>query len=121
MSTRASTTEHWLRITHQQRCSGLSVAAFCRQNRVAESSFFAWRRRLAASARVAATPAFVEVKAAATQAARPSSTLQDCGGVIELSVSGDRRLRVTRGFDPQTLRELILLLEGLPSASEVVA
>lgn len=120
MSTRASTTEHWLRIIHQQRCSGLSVVAFCRQNRVAESSFFAWRRRLVVSAPAAATPAFVEVKAA-TQAARPSRTPQDCVGVIELTVSGDRRLWVTRGFDSQALRELILLLESLPSASGVVA
>ena len=38
--------EQWRGILQKQQASGLTVAAFCRQARVPQASFFAWRRKL---------------------------------------------------------------------------
>jgi hypothetical protein len=38
--------EYWQGVMRQQESSGLSISAFCRKQKVAEGSFFYWRRRL---------------------------------------------------------------------------
>lgn len=38
--------EHWQGVMRQQESSGLSISAFCRKQKVAEGSFFYWRRKL---------------------------------------------------------------------------
>lgn len=47
--------EYWRTQVQQWRDSGLSVRLFCRQNQLAETSFFAWRRELEIRARESAT------------------------------------------------------------------
>jgi hypothetical protein len=88
----------WQEILHQQQASGLSVAAFCRQARVPQASFFACRRKL----RGAVT--FAEVKV-------PLETAGDTGA-IELRLPGRRCLVVRPGFDRQTLLDLLATLEA---------
>lgn len=39
--------QFWREVIRRQEASGLSVAAFCRQEQVAPASFFAWRKKLA--------------------------------------------------------------------------
>ena len=40
----------WQRLINQQRTSGQSVRAFCRQHDLGEASFYAWRSRLRSEA-----------------------------------------------------------------------
>jgi len=37
---------HWREVIHQQKTSGLSIAAFCREHNVPPSSFYQWKRKL---------------------------------------------------------------------------
>lgn len=41
------TTEQWQQIFEQHALSGLQIAAFCKQQKLNTSSFYAWRKRLA--------------------------------------------------------------------------
>lgn len=111
----------WRRILRQWRRSGLGVRQFCAQHDLAEPSFYAWRRIVAErdqeSARVRAeskgdsvplattisddTPVFVPLRVidATTQAA------------FEVVLERGRVVRVLRGFDADTLRQLLAVLE----------
>ena len=85
----------------------MAAAAFCRENHIAASSFFAWKRRLGLSA---GAPAFVE----ATVAAAPSvPSAGRRAGVVEVRLRGGRRVRVGRGFDASLLAEVVATLEGM--------
>ena len=37
---------HWRGILKQQSSSGLSIAAFCHQNSITQTSYYAWQRKL---------------------------------------------------------------------------
>jgi hypothetical protein len=102
-----SAPQKWREVLARFDASGLSAAAFCRENALAESSFFSWRRRLAA--RPAASP-FVEAKVVAVP------VVTRAAGVIDVRLRGGRRVRVRRGFDRVLLAEVVAALEGLPSA-----
>ena len=99
----------WRGIIDQQRASGLSVAAFCRQHGVDAASLYVWKRRLTYAAE---PPDFVEAKIA-----QEPAVTQDAGR-IEICLRGGRQLRVGRGFDPYLLKDVIAVLEGLPSTLE---
>ena len=111
----------WRRTLRQWRRSGLSVRAFCGEHGLAEPSFYAWRRIVAerdqeasrvhakperSSVRHAApasddAPVFVPLRVidVATQAA------------FEVMLERGRVVRVLRGFDAATLRQLLAVLE----------
>jgi transposase-like protein len=38
---------HWREVVQRQAASGMSVRAFCRQQQLVESAFYAWRRTIA--------------------------------------------------------------------------
>ena len=101
----------WREIFRRQSGSGLSVAEFCRRERVPPSSFFLWKRRLGPAAR-----AFVEAKVAG-DGATPGQVTAGCpmagAGVIELRLRGGRRVRVGRGFDHELLAEVVTALEAM--------
>lgn len=98
----------WRNVLEKQRRSGLSIRAFCARQGLSEPSFHAWRRTLAErdrqSASVASkpTPAFVPVRIA----------LPTTESTIELVVGVGRVIRVSSGFDADTLRNLIAVLEA---------
>jgi hypothetical protein len=102
-----SAARRWRQVLTRFDASGLSVAAFCRENAIAGSSFFYWRRRLATRP---AAPDFVEAKVVAG----PAGAL--AAEVIEIRLRGGRRIRVRRGFDSVLLAEVVAVLEGLPAA-----
>ena len=97
----------WRDLVERQRASGLSVAAFCRRDGVAASSFFAWKRKLGF---VPATPAFVEATVAGTPPTRPPTTRS--AGRVEVRLRGGRRVRVGPGFDRDLLAEVVAALEA---------
>ena len=126
---------HWRQLLRQQKRSGQTIRDFCRQRQLSEPSFYAWRREIAKrdrerrpssssqprptrrlgrrqtgaepTRRLAniATPRFVPVVLDAESA-------QGAAGLIEILLSGDRRIRVTPGFDPATLSQVLAVLAG---------
>jgi transposase-like protein len=90
----------WRRWIRLWQASGLNVRTFCDRHDLAPPSFYAWRRVL--QQRDAVTPQFVPVRVLPDQ--EPTASL-------EVVLAGGHRLRVTPGFDPATLRQLLAVLE----------
>ena len=90
----------------EQKDSGKSVAAFCRERGVPVSQMFAWRRRL----REAETAQFVEV--AVKPCAEPVPVALVGGAAIEVRLARGRSLMVEPGFDAHHLRALLAVLEA---------
>jgi len=99
--------QFWRRVIRQWQKSGLSVRAFCRQQRLSEPSFYGWRRTLAE--RETEGPRFVPV-CVVEEAPRPRPP-EIPWGSLELVLAGQRRLRVGPGFDAVTLQRLLAVLE----------
>ena len=107
---RQSARDKWQQIIQAQRSSGLTIAGYCRRHSLAASALYVWKQRLAVETPV---PAFVQVQTTAESnpAARDDAAGQ--AAVIEVCLSGGRRLRVGRGFDHALLAEVVGVLEGL--------
>jgi hypothetical protein len=89
----------------------MSATVFCRQNQIAVSSFFAWKRRLRST-----EPHFVEVKATEADGAAMRDVQPSSEG-IEVLLHGGRRIRVRSGFDRALLGEIVAALESLPGSA----
>ena len=107
-----STREHWRRIIRRQQRSSLSVARFCREQHVPQSSFFAWKRLLATESPAPATGAspFVLVQSAADAPATGASCADT--RAIELRLPKGRHLLLRPGFDVPTLATILAVLDG---------
>jgi hypothetical protein len=111
--------EKWRQILQRQLASNLSIARFCRREKLALSSFFLWKRRLRSATptgntlttpNAALTPTrAMFVEATPTRAADASRRQSH----IELRLRGGRILRLQSGFDPELLINLLRLLESL--------
>lgn len=103
---------HWLDLFRLWQQSKLSVRAFCERHQLSEPSFYSWRRTLqqrgllvnqaADDAGHTQTPAFVQLSVAAGAAAVKT---------IDVILTKGRRLRIRPGFDANTLRQLLRVLE----------
>jgi transposase-like protein len=96
--------QQWQRWIQLWQRSGLTVRAFCARHHLSEPSFYAWKRELQ-QRQTAATP-FVPVHVVAD----PQTAT-----AIEVVLGRGRCLRVTAGFDPATLRQLLAVLEETTS------
>jgi hypothetical protein len=114
---KASVSAHdrWRDVLTRLAGSGLSVAQFCRRERLAVSTCFAWKRRLAREARTAAL-AFVRVRPASVPLV--SGTADAPASSIELHLGQGRRLLLRPGFDPRTLAAALAVLEGSDARPE---
>ena len=93
----SSPTSKWTaKITAWQE-SGLTVAAWCRNNSVSYYSFLYWRKRLQAEIHQE-EGSFVMLRVATTK----PSILLECNGVT---------VQVSSGFDPTLLRDVLSLLK----------
>lgn len=111
----------WRRMVRVWRRSGLSVRAFCAEHALTEPSFYAWRHIIAQrdqeSARVRAKPERGSVRRAVP--ARDDAPvfvplrLIDASAQVTLEVVLERGrvVRILRGFDAVTLRQLLAILE----------
>jgi len=108
----------WARHLHRWNQSGLSQAQYCRQQQLSVAAFGWWKRRLATAStpgRRAATRGkvrgqhglFVELKRAAEGVSLPADA-----GAYEIVLPGGRQLRLGRHWEPDRVRQLLLLLEG---------
>jgi transposase len=93
--------QRWRRRIREWQASGLTVRDFCARHALAQPTFYAWRRQL--QQREAACT-FVPVRVVPDQEPTPVTSL-------EVVLAGGRRVRVTPGFDPATLRQLLAVLE----------
>jgi hypothetical protein len=94
----------------EQQASGRSVRAFCRARRLPPTTFYKLRARLAAEHE---RPAFVELRATE----RIDSPAE---AAIELALANGGRVLVRPGFEPQTLRALLGVLDGRAGPPERV-
>jgi transposase len=111
----------WRRTLRQWRRSGLSVRVFCAEHGLAEPSFYAWRRIVAQrdqeSARVRAKPERDRLRRAVPASGDapvfvPLRVIDVAAQVaLEVVLERGRVVRVLRGFDAETLRRLLALLE----------
>ena len=116
----------WRRVFQRQRQSGLSIVAFCDQEGVATSTFFAKRRQLEAESgpgEPTSSPAFVEVTSVG-EAGATGSAVEDAGDggaeerartteagdALELVLRGGFIVRVRPGFDAGLLRRVVEVL-----------
>jgi len=134
MPQRPDRVTYWAEIVRQYRQAGLSQAEFCRRNGVTRSALKNWlykapyRQAVEQQLRPTTTPVaaskprrrsarFVPVALAADsiptvpvpREAQPAAT-----GALEVRLGSGRAIAVAPGFDPETSRRLIALLEDRP-------
>jgi hypothetical protein len=99
---------YWRGVVGRWQRSGQTIRSFCDAHGLSEQCFYAWRRTIAErdQRQAADIPDFVPVRVAATAAAR---ALEVVAGPSE------RVVRVPAGFDADTLRRLLAVLEEGPS------
>lgn len=98
--------QRWRQWIRQWQASGQSVRDFCDCHALSQPTFYAWRRIL--RQRDADTTPFVAVQVVEDPFASPAPPL-------EVVLASGRCLRVSTGFDPHTLRQLLAVLEEAPS------
>jgi Transposase len=64
--------QYWRKVIRDQAASGLSIAAFCREQDVPEASFFAWRRKLSRRTEIALPRASKDL-ASANEVEKPAA------------------------------------------------
>ena len=111
----------WRRMVRRWRRSGLGVRAFCAEHGLAEPSFYAWRRIVAQrdqeSARARAKPERDrlrrEVPASDDAPVFVPLRVIDVSTSVafEVVLERGRVVRILRGFDADTLRQLLAILE----------
>ena len=77
------TSEQWGELLRAQQLSGLSMAAFCREQGIREKSFYYWHRKRVA--KIAEGGAFVRVMTPASRVSAPACTMRV--GTAELAFS----------------------------------
>jgi transposase-like protein len=114
--------DYWREVIREQEASGLSIAAFCRQRGVGQASFYNWRAKLRQQDDPANRQAakFVPIELSAMPSGQPAMdhpattpATAACDD-FEVLLGNGRSVRVPASFDPQTLRELLDVLEKLP-------
>lgn len=99
----------WRQVLRQWRRSGQGVRDFCQEHDLSEALFYAWRRTIQERDRQALPkpqrelPAFVPV------------TILPAASPLEVLLGQGRVVRITPGFDPATLRQLLAVLDEEPS------
>lgn len=110
----------WRRILRHWRRSGLSVRDFCAEHDLAEPSFYSWRRIVAQrdqeAVRVRAEPERGNVRQAVAASDAPVFVPMrvidvSTPAAFEVVLERGRMVRVLRGFDADTLRRLLAVLE----------
>jgi hypothetical protein len=108
---------HWKSLLNEFRRSGLTQAEFCRR----QISLHSFRKHLYQPRPSQSAPSDDRPSAGADHPFLPVTILSDPPPTIavsqphlELILSNGRRIAVAPGFDPQTLRHLLAVVEGRP-------
>jgi len=109
--------QYWEEVVRRWQEGGQTVRAFCSAEGLHESAFYFWRRELAQRKELvvkkgkqvsAKKPAFLPVHVVASHANETAR------GGVEIVLAQGRVVRVTTGFDRQTLADVLSLLEPRP-------
>jgi lambda repressor-like predicted transcriptional regulator len=122
MAEHGSRDEHWADVVTQWRESGLSQKEFCQRQGISDRALNNWlykspyrervARILAARSRgdlVAETPRFLPVAVLETTTAAHT---QITSAAIEIVLKSGPRIAVMPGFDAETLRRVVAVLEA---------
>ena len=114
--------QYWRDVVQLWQRSGQTVRAFCAEHRLSEQSLYAWRRTIISRDQPTRgdthdpLPAFVPVRV--TPPAPRGTTPPPClmtplptPRLLELVIGPSRVVRVPPGFDADTLRHLLAVLE----------
>jgi transposase-like protein len=107
--------QFWRDLLTRWRDSGLSIRAFCRRHRLAEPSFYFWRRAL--SERHPPAPATAN-EAAVTfvpLTVRAEPVVADT--TLEVILANGRRLRLPVGVAAEVVRAWVAVLEETPCSA----
>jgi len=106
----------WRRRFDEQRASGLSVLAWCREHRIEKNTFYGWRRRLAQPpAPAVSTPQFIAVsveRRPKTPACLPSVERANVPPASLRLRIGHIAVEVASGFDAALLDDVLTALES---------
>jgi hypothetical protein len=91
---------YWQELVEAQSQSGLDVTTFCRDRRINRQRFYLWRQRF--QKQNAESDAFLELV--------PSSRSGESG--VHLRLNQNLSIELDRGFDPTTLQQALLALQG---------
>ena len=105
--------EQWRKLIAEAVRSGTSIREFCRQRRVTEPQFYAWRARLNGKVHGAARRRALKAgKSAIFALVSDTPGTLDAG--IELVLADGRRVRISRGVDEATLRTVLSAVGTAP-------
>jgi hypothetical protein len=96
--THAARLDFWRHLIKKQQQSGLSVRAFCQQQRTSEFSFYHWRKRL---------PEQLPMKFALVETSQSAPAPV---AVLEVMLTSGERLRIAPGIEAGTLRLVLSVL-----------
>ena len=105
--------EQWRKLIAEAARSGTSIREYCRQRRVTEPQFYAWRSRLNGKVHGAARRRALTAAKAATFAL-VSDAPGELDASIELVLADGRRVRIRRGVDEATLRTVLAAVGSSP-------
>jgi hypothetical protein len=101
------TRELWSNHVRAWQESGLSQAAYCRQQQIKSRKFLYWKKRILGNSTLATPPTFAELPLEKILQSRDRSSLS----ALRLELHSRYRIEIERGFDPGTLLELIRVLD----------
>lgn len=109
--------ERWRGILEEQKTSGLSNSAFCRQKKISANAYFWWKRevRLRDQRRRRGTVSGREERRSLVPVRIESTSILErsvAPGSFEIVLPNQRLVRVPAGFDVESLKRLIAVLEG---------
>ena len=106
--------DYWRRVIEEWIQSGKNQKTFCESREISLTAFRWWRHKLlhAAGSAIrkkpnrpkASSPHFIPIGIKPDRSSLPQSS-------IDLFLPGDRRLRISPGFDAVTLKQLLEVLE----------
>jgi hypothetical protein len=96
---------YWRELLERQAGSGLSISGFCAQEGVHVTSFYEWRRKLNANPAKASASAELTTGFVRVDVELPGLDEGDSG--VSVALAGGAAIRLMRGFDPATLREVL--------------
>lgn len=85
--------EYWSKLITEQKASGQTIRAFCKERGVAHHCFYFWRRRLGLGRSEAVQFALLKTVAGTAP--------------LELVLASGERLRIANGVDAATLRVVL--------------
>ena len=94
--------DKWHRIIAEQKASGSSVSAYCRQRQVNEKTFYTWRKKIG-TPQESKPERFIQITAAES----------DLKKVLQIQTPKGYRLEVEAGTDQSYVQSILKILAGL--------